>query len=171
MTDWTNERLLTKPARALDESPCTNLVGRDALSHLVAQLRDELAHNPSSDTAMDLVKCLYLLGSWGKARGSWHDFLAVEQIRVLNLSQNERAPYVQALHSRGLSQRAIAPFLGVSHQTIKNDCFRLELSGTVIGINGKSYAPLPKWHLTGHLAKATSDVRHASTTGYHRDVA
>lgn len=149
MTDWTNERLLTRPARALDESPCTNMAGRDALAHLVVQLRRALSEGASAGVVVGLVSRIYLLGSWGSHTVAWADFLAEERVQLAGLSQAERVPFVRGLHGQGLSQRSIAPFLGVSHQTVKNDCSRLGLSGRVVGANGKSYEPLPKWHLQG----------------------
>lgn len=126
------------------------------LATLIEKLQRALIDGfPAAGKIVDLVSQVYLLGTWGPQTVSWADFLARERIQVMGLSQDQRVPLVRGLYARGLSQRSIAPFLGVSHQTVKNDCTRLRLSGRVIGANGKSYAPLPKWHLqtsSGHSA-------------------
>lgn len=131
----------------------TRLRSRLPVDSLVCELRSEIANGASSGRLIELLGQVYVLGTWGPQTVVWADFLMDEKLQLEGLSQNERGPLVRGLYSQGLSQRSIAPFLAVSHQTVKNDCTRLGLSGQVIGANGKTYSPLPKWHVqipSGH---------------------
>lgn len=138
----------TQPESSQDY-PGTPCAYGSPIAHLVEQLRRALDDGAPVGVVVGLVSQVYIRGSWGPQTVSWANFLADERVQLVGLSQAERVPFVRGLHGQGLSQRSIAPFLGVSHQTVKNDCSRLGLSGRVIGANGKSYAPLPKWHLQG----------------------
>lgn len=154
MNDWMNERLPVAGDRARGHlaSSCAE---SSPVNPLIQELRRAFVDGAPVGVVVDLVSRVYLLGSWGPQTVSWSDFLGDELLQMAGLSQDERVPFVRGLYRQGLSQRSIAPFLGVSHQTVKNDCARLGLSGRVIGANGKSYSPLPKWHLqttSGHSA-------------------
>lgn len=156
MNDWMKERSPDQGTRSFVSS-CGSLPVAGAKN-----LRNELARNSAPGVVVPLVAEMYLNGSWGKGKLSWGGFLESERLQVRGLSQAGREPFVRGLHACGLSQRAIAPFLGVSHQTVKNDCARLNISGPVIGVNGKSYAPLPKWHLSSKATSESAEMRAAA---------
>ena len=156
MNDWTKESFPDQGTRSFVSS-CGGLPVAGAKN-----LRNELVKNSASGMVVPWVAEMYLNGSWGKGKLSWGGFLESERLQVLGLSQEGREPFVRGLHACGLSQRAIAPFLGVSHQTVKNDCARLNISGPVIGVNGKSYAPLPKWHLAARATAESAGMRAAA---------
>lgn len=103
---------------------------------------------------------------------SWTAYLSdVLSDEPLRLARDERRELVTRLTDEGMSQRAIAPVVGVSHRTVNQDLAEAQLEGSVpvgdekpapvvreiTGLNGKSYTSATAGRLKEQPPAPTTD--------------
>lgn len=114
---------------------------------LVAELRGSLAENGSvSEQDVDLFTRLHEGRVW-RLRGlaSWKDFIEKESLAVPISDPDVRADIFEHFRNRNWSLRAIAPVMGVSHETAGVIARKRAVHGVqpgskvIIGLDGKTY--------------------------------
>lgn len=121
---------------------------RDMTTDEARKITDAI-RNGIADLELTIVKA-YQGRAWlALGYESWDAYVTGEFKRApLPLPREERQAAVQSLRGWGLSTRAIAPVVGVHHDTVASDLS--ENPTPVIGLDGKTYKP-----------RRTGSTRHA----------
>lgn len=127
---------LVAPVDTDENAAMTEAEAREAIDGIKVNLTD----------VAELAEALWLGRGWiPLGYGSWEELVAVEIAPLMpRLALQDRRNTVADLTTAGLSQRAIAPIVGVSVGTVNADLqvFRTEQVPTV-GLDGKTYRANP----------------------------